>query len=109
MLRFLRILILTMSIGVIPYFTLLTHATSANRYYPIGTPTLQSIWVDPVTGDDQFNGITGWRYNHQLCFVLASVTTTSIRRSHWSGCTSSAAVGIYSADCHNWATKVSPP
>jgi hypothetical protein len=44
MLRFLRILILTMSLGVIPYFTLLTHATSANRYYPIGTLTLQSRW-----------------------------------------------------------------
>lgn len=45
MLQFLRILILAMTLGVIPYFTLLTHATSANRYYPIGTPTFQSIWI----------------------------------------------------------------
>ena len=54
--RFLRTLILTMTLGVIPYFTLLTHATSDDRYYPIGTPTLQSIWVDPVAGDDQNTG-----------------------------------------------------
>ena len=56
--RFLRTLILTMTLGVIPYFTLLTHAASDDRYYPIGTPTLQSIWVDPVTGDDQNTGVS---------------------------------------------------
>ena len=64
MLRFLRILILTMSLGVIPYFTLLTHATSANRYYPIGTPTLQSIWI------------VGWPAITNLMELLVGVTIT---------------------------------
>ena len=56
MLRFLRTLIFIITLSVIPYFTLLTHAASDDRYYPIGAPTLQSIWVDPVAGDDQNSG-----------------------------------------------------
>jgi len=47
---------LTCLISVLPYSTVLTHATSDGRSYAIGTPTLQSIWVDPVTGDDQHPG-----------------------------------------------------
>lgn len=56
MLRYLAILILTCLISVLPYSTVLTHAASDDRFYAIGTPTLQPIWVDPVTGDDQNSG-----------------------------------------------------
>jgi hypothetical protein len=56
MLRYLAILMLTCLISVLPYSTVLTHATSDSRSYAIGTPTLQPIWVDPVTGDDQHPG-----------------------------------------------------
>ena len=56
MLRFFCTFIFATTLGVFPFFPMVSHANVDDRFYSIGTPTLQSIWVDPVGGDDQFSG-----------------------------------------------------
>jgi hypothetical protein len=79
--RFLHTLILIITLGVIPYCAFLTHAASDDRYYPIGTPTLQSVWVDPVAGDDQFSGTS--RMMAKRTFTAAWPHPRRQRIYHW--------------------------